>query len=130
MEDNNTGEVVTFESSEGHLTHPDSIARNEKGEIDLIHDHKHKSGADDQVVYNDSQMRAVREMLEADNGEHIVTISSDHPDLDAIPPKPRPSGPLGKESTVYYSDPKTGKIIRGWESNPDLPGGGFWKLFE
>ena len=34
-----------------------------------------------------------REMLEDKNGSHIVTISSDKPDLNGIPPHPRPSGP-------------------------------------
>ena len=42
LEDNNSGKVVTYTSSEGHLTRPDSIGRNAKDEIDLVHDHKHK----------------------------------------------------------------------------------------
>lgn len=44
LENNNAGEVVTYTSSEGHLTRPDSIGRNDKGEIDLVHEHKHQMG--------------------------------------------------------------------------------------
>ncbi|KIV69442.1 Putative toxin component near putative ESAT-related protein, repetitive [Bacillus mycoides] len=127
LEDNNAGEVVTYTSSEGHLTRPDSIGRNDKGEIDLVHDHKHKMGEKEQTIHNDRQMRAEREMLEDKNGSHIVTISSDKPDLNGIPPKPRPSGPLGKDSDVYYTDPNSGKVTHKWENNTRLPGGGRWK---
>ncbi|MBC6972250.1 ADP-ribosyltransferase [Bacillus sp. Xin] len=127
LENNNAGEVVTYTSSEGHLTRPDSIGRNDKGEIDLVHDHKHKMGEKDQTIHNDRQMRAEREMLEAENGSHVVTISSDKPDLNGIPPKPRPSGPLGEKSDIYFTDPNSGKVTHKWEANPDLPGGGRWK---
>ncbi|SEP34600.1 hypothetical protein, partial [Paenibacillus sp. OK076] len=127
LEDNNADEIVTYKSSEGHVTRPDSIGRNEKGEIDLVHDHKHKTGGDDQIVHNDSQIRAEREMLQTKNGRHIVTISSDKPALDSSPPKPRPSGPLGEKSEIYYVDPNTGNITRKWQPNPRFPGGGRWK---
>ncbi|SFK76323.1 WXG100 family type VII secretion target [Bacillus sp. 5mfcol3.1] len=127
LEDNNAGEVVTYTSSEGHLTRPDSIGRNDKGEIDLVHDHKHKMGEKEQTIHNDSQMRAEREMLEDKNGSHVVTISSDKPDLNGIPPKPRPSGPLGEKSEIYYTDPSSGKVTHKWEGNSRLPGGGRWK---
>ncbi|TWD92476.1 putative ribonuclease toxin of YeeF-YezG toxin-antitoxin module [Neobacillus bataviensis] len=127
LEDNNTDMVVTYTSSEGHVTRPDSIGRNNKGEIDLVHDHKHKSG-EEQVVHNDSQIRAEREMIEdKKNGYHVVTLSSDKPDLRAIPPTPRPSGPLGDKSVIYYTDPQNGKVTHKWEPNPRLPGGGRWK---
>mgnify|MGYP006950623126 CR=1 FL=1 len=51
LEDNNSGKVVTYTSSEGHLTRPDSIGRNAKDEIDLVHDHKHKISDKDTVGY-------------------------------------------------------------------------------
>ncbi|MFC8054636.1 ADP-ribosyltransferase [Bacillus cereus] len=127
LEDNNAGEVVTYTSSEGHLTRPDSIGRNDKGEIDLVHDHKHKMGEKEQTIHNDRQMRAEREMLEDKNGSHVVTISSDKPDLNGIPPHPRPSGPLGEKSEIYYTDPSSGKVTHKWEGNSRLPGGGRWK---
>ncbi|WP_439022118.1 ADP-ribosyltransferase [Bacillus thuringiensis] len=127
LEDNNSGKVVTYTSSEGHLTRPDSIGRNAKDEIDLVHDHKHKISDKEHVIHNDSQMRAEREMLEDKSGSHIVTISSDKPDLNGIPPKPRPSGPLAKESDIFYTDPNSGKVTHKWENNTRLPGGGRWK---
>ncbi|MGE7022143.1 pre-toxin TG domain-containing protein [Solibacillus cecembensis] len=127
LKDNNTNDVVTYTSSEGHVTRPDSIGRNTKGEIDLVHDHKHKTGGKDQTVHNDSQMRAEREMLEDKNGRHVVTISSDKPNINGVPPQPRPSGPLGTTSDVYYTNPENGKVTHVWESNHRLPGGGRWK---
>ncbi|MCQ6546070.1 ADP-ribosyltransferase [Bacillus wiedmannii] len=126
LEDNNSGKVVTYTSSEGHLTRPDSIGRNAKDEIDLVHDHKHKISDKEHVIHNDSQMRAEREMLEDKNGSHVVTISSDKPDLNGIPPHPRPSGPLAKESDIFYTDPNSGKVTHKWEAHPDIPGGGIW----
>ncbi|EOQ28986.1 TPA: ADP-ribosyltransferase [Bacillus thuringiensis] len=126
LEDNNSGKVVTYTSSEGHLTRPDSIGRNAKDEIDLVHDHKHKISDKEHVIHNDSQMRAEREMLEDKSGSHIVTISSDKPDLNGIPPHPRPSGPLAKESDIFYTDPNSGKVTHKWEAHPDIPGGGIW----
>ncbi|KMP93747.1 ADP-ribosyltransferase [Bacillus wiedmannii] len=126
LEDNNSGKVVTYTSSEGHLTRPDSIGRNAKDEIDLVHDHKHKISDKEHVIHNDSQMRAEREMLEDKSGSHIVTISSDKPDLNGIPPHPRPSGPLAKESDIFYTDPNSGKVTHKWETHPDIPGGGIW----
>ncbi|ASZ67050.1 ADP-ribosyltransferase [Bacillus cereus] len=127
LEDNNSGKVVTYTSSEGHLTRPDSIGRNAKDEIDLVHDHKHKISDKEHVIHNDSQMRAEREMLEDKSGNHIVIISSDKPDLNGIPPHPRPSGPLGEKSGIYYTDPSSGKVTHKWEGNSRLPGGGRWK---
>ncbi|MBT2580932.1 ADP-ribosyltransferase [Bacillus sp. ISL-8] len=126
LEDNNSGKIVTYTSSEGHLTRPDSIGRNAKDEIDLVHDHKHKISDKEHVIHNESQMRAEREMLEDKNGSHIVTISSDKPDLNGIPPHPRPSGPLAKESDIFYTDPNSGKVTHKWEAHPDIPGGGIW----
>ncbi|WP_336748534.1 ADP-ribosyltransferase [Bacillus cereus] len=127
LKNNNVGKIVTYTSSEGHLTRPDSIGRNAKGEFDLIHDYKHKISDKEHVIHNDSQMRAEREMLEDKSGSHIVTISSDKPDLNGIPPKPRPSGPLGEKSEIYYTDPSSGKVTHKWEGNSRLPGGGRWK---
>ncbi|MGR6338714.1 ADP-ribosyltransferase [Priestia megaterium] len=124
LENNNVGEVVTYTSSEGHLTRPDSIGRNSKGEIDLVHDHKHKISDKEHVIHNDSQMRAERELAQGKNGRHVVTISSDKPDLNGIPPKPRPSGPLAKESDIFYTDPSSGRVTHKWEYHPDIPGGG------
>ncbi|WP_244908328.1 MULTISPECIES: ADP-ribosyltransferase, partial [Paenibacillus] len=128
LDNNNTGEIRTHTSSEGHVTRPDSIGRSTNGEINLVHDHKHKTGEGQQVIHNDSQMRAQREMLEDKvNGLHVVTLSSDKPSLADVPPSPRPSAPLGEKSKVYYTDPLKNVITHVWETNPRLPGGGRWK---
>ncbi len=71
LEDNNSGKVVTYTSSEGHLTRSDSIGRNAKDEIDLVHDQKHKISDKEHVIHNDSQIRAEREMLEDKNGSQL-----------------------------------------------------------
>lgn len=72
-------------------------------------------------------MRTQQKMIETKDGDHMVTISSDKPKLNEIPPKPRPSRLLGKDSEVYYTDPKSGKITHQWEINKNLPGGGYWR---
>ncbi|WP_272037455.1 hypothetical protein [Paenibacillus sp. JJ-100] len=127
LEDNNTDKIVTFTSSEGHVTRPDSIGRNENKEIDIVHDHKHHTGEGNQVIYNDSQMRAEKEMAErVENGRHIVTMSSDNPDLYGVPPKPRPSAPLASGSEIYYTDPSSRKVTHKWVIDKET-GEGFWE---
>ncbi|WP_242227361.1 ADP-ribosyltransferase [Bacillus cereus group sp. BfR-BA-01315] len=71
-------------------------------------------------------MRAERELAQKTDGRHVVTISSDIPDLNGIPPHPRPSGPLALKSEIYYTDPSSGKVTPKWENNSRLPGGGVW----
>ncbi|KQY87320.1 hypothetical protein ASD24_05515 [Paenibacillus sp. Root52] len=44
IENNNEALVIEYKSSEGVDTRPDSIGRNKEGAIDLVHDHKHKTG--------------------------------------------------------------------------------------
>ncbi|WP_297422957.1 hypothetical protein [Clostridium sp.] len=126
LNNNNRG-TVELHTSDGNTTRPDSIGRNDEGKIDLVHDHKHLTGEGDQVVYDTDQMRTQRQMLETDDGTHVVTMSSDKPNLEAIPPQPRPSGPLAQDSKVYYTEPGSGKITHEWVRNERLPGGGFWK---
>ena len=125
---NNQGEILTH-TVEGRTVRPDSIGRNAEGQIDLVHDHKHFTGqSQDQVLYNDAQIRAERDMLELDvGGKHVVTISSEAPNLNGIPPQPRPSISLGELSDIYYVDPVSQKITHQWKVNDKLPGGGFWK---
>ncbi|MGG5765074.1 MULTISPECIES: ADP-ribosyltransferase [Bacillus cereus group] len=70
-------------------------------------------------------MRAEREMAQETNGRHVVAIPSDKPDLNGIPPHPRPSGPLGLKSEIYYTDPSSGKVTHKWGADPTLPSGGY-----
>lgn len=76
--------------------------------------------------FYDRQMRAERELAQETNDRHVVTISSNKPDLNGIPPKPRSRGPLGKNREIYYTDLNSGKVTHQWEDNPRLPGGGEW----
>jgi len=84
----------------------------------MVHDHKHLTGEGKQVVYDTQQMKSEREMLQnqGDGNGHKVTISSDKPNLNGKPPDPRPSGPLGEKSDVYYVDKESGKISHEWNS--------------
>lgn len=65
-------------------------------------------------MYNDAQMKVERDMLSSPNGKHVVTMSSDAPNINGVPPQPRPSGPLSELSDVYYTDLKTKKITHVW----------------
>ena len=108
LSNNNLGDdivqetVVDQKTQLDVTTRPDSVGRNNRGEIDVIHDHKDKSGSDP-VVYDDAQLRAQRQLVEALDGQHFVTVSSSSPQLSARPPTPRPSVPLAGKSKVYYT---------------------------
>ena len=117
VKDPKTGKPVT--------TRPDSIGENAKKEVDFVHDHKTVTGKD-KVVYNTSQIRGERELLpKTGEGKHVVSVSTNKPKLSKIPPEPRPSEPLGKSSTVYYTNPQ-GKVTHVWVVDETLEGGGFW----
>ncbi|MNJ02639.1 hypothetical protein D3C73_1626620 [compost metagenome] len=66
-------------------------------------------------------------MIQTADGKHVVTMSSDKPDLNGSPPKPRPSETFGDSSEIYYVNPESGLITHVWDPNPRLPGGGRWK---
>jgi hypothetical protein len=130
LRNNNAGEVeqATFkdpETGKDVTTRPDSIATNEKGEVDVVHDHKDLSGKE-KVVYDTEQMRAERKMITASDGKHYVTVSSNEPNLTGSPPVPRPSAPLAEKSTIIYSD-QGGQPTHQWVVKDSLPGGGYWK---
>ena len=116
LEDNNRGNVKEFvvkdKGKDGKTkkvkTRPDSLGDNNS----VVHDHKHFSKGD-QYQDLDSQMRAQRKVAKDSNGTHVVTMSSSQPNLKGKPPKPRPSGPLAKDSDVYYTD-KDGDVTHKW----------------
>lgn len=112
LEDSNAAGTTHEENG----TRPDSVGRDPDGNIDLVHDHKDLSGQSD-VQYDTEQMSRQRGLLETDDGRHVVTLSSDTPALDGSPPRPRPSGPLGENSTVYYTDAETGAITHEWSQD-------------
>ena len=132
IENNNEGEVVqkTVDvDGKDVTTRPDSIGRNADGQIDLVHDHKSLNG-DNPVAYDTEQMQAQRRLLEPPdgdpNGEHVVTLSRDAADLTGDPPTPRPSGPLGNKSAVYFTD-SNGTVTHQWVPDASLSGGGSWE---
>ncbi|WLC72007.1 hypothetical protein KTC96_08490 [Clostridium estertheticum] len=108
---NSNGNIDTC-TLDGKTVRPDSVARNSNGEREIVHDHKHFLGGKDQVLYNTDQMKIENKMVEAKNGKHIITMSSDSPNLNGITPQPRPSKNI--LSTVYYTDISTGKITHKW----------------
>lgn len=86
LKNNNKGEVITH-TSDGKTVRPDSIGKNADGKIDLVHDHKHfMDTTEDQVIYNDEQMRTEKDMIQTGDGKHVVTMSSDNAHLNEIPP--------------------------------------------
>lgn len=130
LDDNNRGDTKQFTSRDDETkrdvtTRPDSMGIDEDGNR-VVHEHKDKSG-EDQVVHNDEQMRA-QQRAAGEDGRHVVTMSSDEPNLKGKPPTPRPSGPLGQnENTeIYYTD-SNGKVTHEWVPNERKPGGGTWQ---
>ncbi|WAG63750.1 hypothetical protein LL037_14805 [Clostridium estertheticum] len=108
---NSNGNIDTC-TLDGKTVRHDSVACNSNGEREIVHDHKHFLGGKDQVLYNTDQMKIENKMVEAKNGKHIITMSSDSPNLNGITPQPRPSKNI--LSTVYYTDISTGKITHKW----------------
>jgi len=72
----------------------------------VVHEHKHFTGEGEQTVYNTEQMRAQQKVAGNDQ-RHVVTLSSDKPNLDGDPPQPRPSRELHKDENrdIYYVEP-------------------------
>jgi len=118
VDNNKQGKIVTHTSTENVTTRPDSIGYKDD-KIYIVHDHKHFTGKGDQVISNDKQMRAQRELTtsERTDGRHIVTMSSDNAALNNNPPRPRPSKQLGQGSEIYYTSPESGEITHQWVKN-------------
>ncbi len=106
---------VELYGDEDYKTRPDSISD------DYVHEHKHLSG-ENQVVYLTEQMRTQRAQARATGRTHIVSISSDNADL--ANGTPRPSGPMAKNSDIYYVDPASGKVTHRWVKRD---GSGYWE---
>jgi RHS repeat-associated protein len=114
IRNNNENKPVQHTKDKGKAaettTQPDSIGKDKNGKK-IIHDHKDKSGKD-KVIYDDKQMQSQREMAGKD-GRHVVTTSSDDPNLKGKPPEPRPSKNLAEKSEVYYTD-DNGDVTHEW----------------
>ena len=60
---------------------------------------------------------AQRQLAESNGGTHVVSLSSDGPDLQASPPRPRPDTTLGGSSSeIVYADPGTGTVTHVWDA--------------
>ncbi|MGB0867178.1 MAG: polymorphic toxin-type HINT domain-containing protein, partial [Granulosicoccaceae bacterium] len=103
---------------------PDTIVKDQDGNVIAIVEHKDVSGQNP-VVYNTGQLEGQRTgtSLDANGNEidtskakHYVAISSDAPVVDGTPTA-RPSGPLGEKSTVLYYDHNSGKYTHTWDRN-------------
>lgn len=104
------GETIT--------TRPDSITVGPDGKPDpsgVVHDHKTWRGGNDGVIGDDKSQLAAQRKYAADNGgRHVVSISSDvPPELDGVPPKPRPEDSVGEGSEVVFVD-SNNKVSRVW----------------
>jgi RHS repeat-associated protein len=102
-------------------TRPDGISVDNNGQPDpsgVVMDNKHFMGTGNQEYGDTPQLRAQRQLAESNGGTHVVSLSSDNPQLNANPPRPRPSSELGSSTShVVYSDPNTGQVTHTW--NPD-----------
>lgn len=90
-----------------------------------IVEHKHLTG--DSVTLDDSpQLRAQREMAEANHGYHELVISSDYPLVPGgrgVEPRPRVSSGISGSSTrdIYYFDTRSGRATHRWNGSRWLP---------
>lgn len=103
-------------------TRPDGITLGPDGAPDpsgIVQDHKHfMEGNSDQEYADDAQLQAQRRLAEQHGGRHIVSMTSDAPDLDGVPPRPRPDPALGASSSeIVYVDPGTHQVTRVWNSD-------------
>ncbi|MGB0867279.1 MAG: hypothetical protein ACPGSC_12265, partial [Granulosicoccaceae bacterium] len=94
------------------------------GNVIAIVEHKDVSG-ETPVVYNSGQIDGQRNgtaldadgnVIDTSKAKHYVAISSDKGLGDDGLPIARPSGPLGKDSTVLYYDHSTGVYTHEWKA--------------
>jgi hypothetical protein len=100
-------------------TRPDGISVDAHGRPDptgVVHDNKHFSSSETRQVYNDTtQLQAQRALAQRNGGRHVVSMSSDVPNLSGVPPSPRPNPALsGSGSTMVYVDPGSGRVTHQW----------------
>ena len=111
-------EITMEVDGEQVTTRPDGVTLDASGKLapdPVIQEHKFWSGGPDGAEIPDTdQMRAQREFAKEHGGRHVVSISADSPDLDAIPPRPRPDTELGKRSDVVFVDRTTKRVTRVW----------------
>lgn len=111
--------TVTMPDGKKVKTRPDGITKGPDGHPDpsgVVVDNKHfMGGTKDQKYPETQQLAAQRQLAESHGGKHVVSLTSDAPDLGASPPRPRPDDKLGGSSSeVVYADPTTGDVTHVW----------------
>ena len=77
-----------------------------------MHEHKHFTAENSNpVVYNTKQLEEQRKAFP--DKDHVLTISSDLPCKDGVPPC-RPSSKIKRESEVLYFDNDKKTITHKW----------------
>jgi hypothetical protein len=99
-------------------TRPDGVTLDSSGKLEpnpVLQEHKFwRGGPEGDEIPDTDQMKAQRTFAKANGGKHVVSISAETPQLDAIPPRPRPSLELGEQSDVVFVDRNTKKVSRVW----------------
>ena len=110
---NSKDNVVILTDESGTNFRPDSVCYNEDGTYKFIHDNKDLSGKEP-YLYDTPQLRAERAAAKADDGEHIITVTSNHSFVDGNPIV-KISEPVARRSTIYYVDKESKVITHIWE---------------
>lgn len=106
-------------------TRPDGVTLKPDGTLDdkpVLQEHKYwRDGEDGDVIEDTDQTRAQRKIALDHDGKHVLSISADHPELDAIPPRPRPDAALGSSrSEIVFVDRVTKKVTHVWSGEKKI----------
>lgn len=81
----------------------------------IVHEHKHLTAENSNpVVYNTKQLEEQRKAFP--DKKHVLTISSDLPCEDGVPPC-RPSLGINRKSEVLYFDNDKNTITHEWDTD-------------
>jgi len=93
-------------SSSDYKTRPDSLGDN------IVHEHKHfTKDNSNPVAYNTKQLKEQRKAFAGK--DHVLTLSSDSPCKNGLPPC-RPSSKIKENSEVLYYDNEKNAITHRW----------------
>ena len=110
---NSKDNVVILTDESGTNFRPDSVCYNEDGTYKFIHDNKDLSGKNPYLC-DSPQLRAERAAAKADDGEHIITVTTNHSFVDGNPIV-KISAPVAKDSKIYYVDKGSKVITHIWQ---------------
>jgi hypothetical protein len=111
-------------TTETVTTKPDHITIGPDGKPDptgVVGEHKHWTGQGKGEVGGSAreQRQAAAQRLHAKNsgGKRMVTVSADTPDLDGVPPRPRPHVSQTVNTEVLFVDTTSGRVTRRWNQD-------------